>query len=75
MMVIGTFALFWKQTLKPFLFFHIFSHKFERLDKVETGHCTHWNIGKVRFLLFVSSFDFDFYFFRNISARVFFQFI
>lgn len=53
MMVIGTFALFWKQTLKPFLFFHIFfSHKFELLDKVETGHCTHWNIGKVSLFFF-----------------------
>lgn len=24
MMVVGTFALFWKQTLKPFLYFHLF---------------------------------------------------
>lgn len=71
MIVVGTFALFWKQTLKPFLYFHdFFSHKFELLDKFETGHCTHWNMGKV---YSVCLFDFFFiYFFCNISARAFF---
>lgn len=64
MVVIGTFALFWKQTLKPSLFFHTFSHKFELLDKVETGHCTHWNRWKVSFSFRVCLiFLFTFFFF------------
>lgn len=45
-MVIGTFALFLKTDMETIFIFLTFFHKFEILDKVETGHCTHWNIGK-----------------------------
>lgn len=47
-----------------FIFSYFFLTSFNSFDKVETGHCTHWNIGKVFFVCsFVRFFFFLFSFF------------
>ncbi len=67
MMVIGTFALFWKQTLKPFLFFHIFfltslnSLIRLKLDIALTGT---WE----KYFLFARLFDFFFLLFFFVTS-------
>lgn len=59
-----------KTDIETIFYFIIFFHKLELLDKVETGHCTHWNMGKVFFVCLFVRFFFNF-FCCNISASIF----